>query len=488
MRISAYEAGDAFYLTSLGPDWRRIVEGWDEDARADFVLEVTQRGLMADIGESFALSDPSAKVRNQAIQELSWILAADALTRIVNALNDADLDAALPAFIPETIPEALRPRFVAANRRLLTNETTPLARIRRLLQGIELGDININTDLMTELTALSPPLDQYAAQAIGEALKIVKKHDPAWVSTWVTAKLLDGTLWGDHWQPFLLSVSNQQADDLIHQLAARELQNREASPALMILSSSATPALAAQVLSKLCEVQGAVSAGGAQPLAWKCIHQLRYVLRAFPVETAVTGMMQFLSGQFDAVTFRTVVDIFGEVNADAEELRSSIPDPLRQPLRRYLKDGIEKLLGADLFDDATRSHAAIALARIGDPEDLADLRRMIDADIVPHRAKPNPTTYANWFVNALHMLAAPGTDAVLTDLLREQKYEDWAARGLLRLASPPNRDNPWLGNTMNFEAIWEARAGARPPGFDTARAKQYAQALTRRIETLKNES
>jgi hypothetical protein len=43
VRISAYEAGDAFYLTSLGPDWRRIVESWDEDARADFVLEITHR-------------------------------------------------------------------------------------------------------------------------------------------------------------------------------------------------------------------------------------------------------------------------------------------------------------------------------------------------------------------------------------------------------------------------------------------------------------
>ena len=488
VRISAYAAGDAFCPTSLGTDWRRVVESWDEEARADFVFEVTHRGLMADIGESFATNDPSPKVRKEAIQGLSWISAADALTCVVNALNDADLDAALPSFIPDTIPLALRPRFVAANRRLLTGEATPLARIRGLLRGLELGDTAIATDLMTELTALSPPLDQYAAGAISEALKIVKKLDPAWVSTWVAAKLLDGTLWGDHWQLFLLSVSQQQADDLIHQLATRELQYRDDSAACMILSSSATPALAAQVFCKLCELQGAVSAGGVQPHAWKCIHQLRDVLRAIPAETAVTGMMQSLSGEFDAVTFHAVVDIFGEVNANAEELRSAIPDPLRQPLRRYLKHGIEKLLADDLFDDATRSHAAIGLARIGDPEDLLDLRRMIDADIVRHRAKPNPTSYANWFVQALLMLAAPGTDAVLTDLLREEKYEDFAARGLLQLAMPPNRDKPWLGNTMNFEAILEARRGARPPGFDAPRAKQYAQALTQRIEALKQES
>ena len=87
VRISAYEAGDAFYPTSLGADWRRIVESWDEDARADFVFEVTHRGLMADIGESFAMTDPSAKVRERAIQELSWISAADALTRIVEFIQ-----------------------------------------------------------------------------------------------------------------------------------------------------------------------------------------------------------------------------------------------------------------------------------------------------------------------------------------------------------------------------------------------------------------
>ena len=485
VRIPAYEAGDAFYPTSLGSDWRRIVASWDEDARADFVFEVTHRGWMADIGESFATNDPSTKVREQAIQELCWISAADALTRVVNALTDADLAATLPAFIPETIPEALRPRFVAANRRLLLDEATPLARVRRLLQGIELGDISIATALMTELSGLSPPLDQHAAHAIGEALKIVKKNDPIWVSTWVTTKLLDGTLWGDHWQPFLLSVSKQQADDLIDQLATRELH---ASPASMILSSLATPALAAQVFSKLCEVQGAASAAGVQPLAWKCIHQLRGVFRAIPVETAVTGMMQFLSGQFDAVTFHVVVDIFGAVSADAEELRSSIPDPLRQPMRRYFKDGIETLLAGDLFDDATRAHTAIALARIGDAEDLADLCRMIDEDILRHRSKPNPTTYANWFVEALLMLAAPGTDAVLTGLLREQKYEDWAARGLLQLALPPSRDKPWLGNRTNFEAIWKVRAGARQPGFDATCAKKFAQALTQHIEVLRQES
>jgi hypothetical protein len=198
VRVATYEAGDAFYPTTLATDWRPVVESWDEDARADFVFEVTHRGLYADIGESFATSDPSATVRDRAIQDLSWIGATDALSRITNALDDASLESALSAFLPETVPEALRPRIVAANRRIMARTPTPLDRICRLLHGVQFGDSAAAADLMTELNALTPPLDQSAAHAIGEAIKIVIKHDRACASAWVTAKLLDGTISGDH--------------------------------------------------------------------------------------------------------------------------------------------------------------------------------------------------------------------------------------------------------------------------------------------------
>jgi hypothetical protein len=485
VRLSTYEAGEFFYPTSLGADWRRVVDGWSEEARADFVTEVTHRGLMADIGGSFAMNDPSPKVREQAVQQLSWIGANDALMRVVQALDNTGLEAVLPALDPQAIPDAARLRFVDANRRLLTHDTKPLD---RLLLGEKLGDTAVVLDLMTELSALSPPLDQYAEHAIVEALKIVGKRNQAWVSTWVTGKLLDGTLLGDHWAPFVQSVPQQQADDLIDRLAARELQYREASSVRIILSASATPAFATRIFARLCEVQRVISKPGAQPLEWRCLDQLRDAFRALPIDIEVTGIMEVLNGAFVADTFRAVAEVFGRVNMDAEELRSAISEPLRQSLRRYLKEGISRLLADDLFEDSTRSNVAIALARLGDPEDLADLRRIIDADIYRQKAKPSSSSYVNWFIQALLMLDAAGTDIALIDLLHEQKYEEWAARGLFQLVMPPNPSKPWLGNTTNFEAIWAARAGARPPGFDPPRAKRYAQALKQRIAELKEES
>jgi len=139
-------------------------------------------------------------------------------------------------------------------------------------------------------------------------------------------------------------------------VATRELQFREASAVRIILSASATPALAAQIFGKFCDIQPATSAGGVQPLAWKCLGQLRELGRAIPIEIAVTGMMASLTGTFDADTFRALVEIFGRINANnAGELRSALSEPLRQSLRRYLKDGISKVLSDNLFDDSTRS-------------------------------------------------------------------------------------------------------------------------------------
>jgi hypothetical protein len=199
-------------------------------------------------------------------------------------------------------------------------------------------------------------------------------------------------------------------------------------------------------------------------------------------------MIQVLNGEFVADTFVAAVDVLGGVNADAEELRSAMPEALRHSLRHCIRSGISKLLTDDLFDDSTRSHAAIALGRIGDPEDLADLRRVIDADVLRHKTRSSAMTYANWYVRALLWLDAAGVDTTLIQLLREQRYEGEAARGLVQLAVPPIRQNTWPGHTTDYEAIWAAREGALPRGFDAVRARRYAAAIQERISQLKEES
>jgi hypothetical protein len=487
IRLSVYTAGEAFYPTSLGADWRNTVEAWHEDARTDFVSEVVHRGLMAEIGERFALHDPSEKVRNAAIQELCWISATDALERVINGLNDASLDAALPAFFPEIIPELARPRVIAANRRLIAREVTPLSRIRLWLTGAEYGDTSVPAELMKELQALSPPIDQHGAHAVESALKIVKGCDPAWVSTWLTAKLLDGSLTGEHWKPFLRRVPPEQGNQLVNAMATRELSYREQAATRMILATDATSELAKQIFDELCGLQRSRSSTGGQQDAYKYLDQLRGAFRDLPVEPAVTGMMRSLDGDFDADQFRVVARILGRVNSDAEDLREAMPTELREALRRYLKDGIARILADDAFGDEIRSEAAISLGRIGDPEDLSDLGHLIDADIERMNRKLNSTRYSNWFLLAIEYLDAPDADTKFIALLRNDDYMALAARSLLQLAIPLRREKPFFGNTTDFTAIWKARDGMRPPGLDQPRATRFAEAIKERIAELKQD-
>ena len=220
--------------------------------------------------------------------------ATEPLTRVLDSLDAAAIEVALPALIPETIPATMRERVVAANRRVLANDTGALDRIRCLLKGVELGDTNTATDLVTELNRLAAPLDQYAEHAIREALKIVKVHDENWVNDWVTEKLLDGMLWGEHWQPFVTSLPQPQADILIVRLATQELSYREQSGIEITVSAGATPARAAQIFAKLIEVQDTARSNRAATLAWKCFYQLRSLFRALPIEVVVSGVAQFV--------------------------------------------------------------------------------------------------------------------------------------------------------------------------------------------------
>jgi hypothetical protein len=98
----------------------------------------------------------------------------------------------------------------------------------------------------------------------------------------VTAKLLDDRLTAYHWKPFLLSISQQQANALIQQLATRELQYPEASAILMVLLASATSDLAEHVFAKLCEVQRPVSAGGVHALPGRSLEHARAQLCTSP--------------------------------------------------------------------------------------------------------------------------------------------------------------------------------------------------------------
>ena len=234
----------------------------------------------------------------------------------------------------------------------------------------------------------------------------------------MTLKLLNGTLLGKHWKPFITLPLQEQTDSLLKRLATEELSFSRRPGIQTALSASASSELAAQIFARMCEAQQAILAGGAAPDAWKRLDQLRTLFRSIPVEIAVDGMLQSIPAEFAAGPFRTAVEIFGWFHNETPDLRTELSDGLRQSLRSFLKGGISTVLAEELLDDQTRTSAAVALARAGDAEDLADLHRLIDADLP--RGRGRVMDYSNWYLRALLTLEAREVDTVLIDLLREQ--------------------------------------------------------------------
>jgi hypothetical protein len=108
---------------------------------------------------------------------------------------------------------------------------------------------------------------------------------------------------------------------------------------------------------------------------------LEDLFRSLPPNVAVAGLSHCFANGFDDIELNAVIEVFSKVGHDDADLRGQLQDDLRQNLRRYLKDGVPFVLSQEDFQGAMKAHLATALARVGEPEDLLNLRQLIRGDI-----------------------------------------------------------------------------------------------------------
>ena len=101
--LGTYRKWDEFYVSSLGPGWRDTVSGWKEEARIAFVSELLHHRNVPEVA-ALALSDPSIKVKQAALQGLCWIGAEDDAARFLTSLNGTDIDLIVEQLYPDLIP------------------------------------------------------------------------------------------------------------------------------------------------------------------------------------------------------------------------------------------------------------------------------------------------------------------------------------------------------------------------------------------------
>ena len=129
VRLAIYYSGTEFLLSSLGPLWSEVVQGWAEDARLDLILRLADDPWLAETVEQFVLTDPSSKIKWNAARMLSWYGFTEKVEKLLGPLDDGDFRIALRSLSSDEIPPSLWPRAIEACETMYTETGDPFERL-----------------------------------------------------------------------------------------------------------------------------------------------------------------------------------------------------------------------------------------------------------------------------------------------------------------------------------------------------------------------
>lgn len=510
VRLRAYRTWPDFHVSSIGPGWQETVRGWSEEVRADFVSELLHFGNARETIASFALADPSMKVRTTAISALVWRSSREETAKLLGSLDEDTFKAALHDVPVEAMSGPILTRALAAYRESYREATDPVERVRKLLLIAEAGDTNVVAELKDELNNCPRgTLEELGRYITKPALDLIRPTEPQWVSHWVVERIVDRSLYPDHWIALVSSVPDDLKERLLQSVESEDLQNTRYSGSFSVLRAVSDGKMAGRIFERLCALWKIIAGAPdvRHDLEWALERQLEDLFRTLPPNVAVEGLAQRLAGDVEPFELTVVTRLFGRVGRNESDLRSTLRSELRQTLRTYLTKSAPVMLREDDFNGEQKANLASALAQVGEPEDLPVLRELIRADIARRQrgmeakmrgdrsrlANGGVMSYANWHVRALLQLAPDTADTLLLETLKEPEYERDSAWGLVQMASSSKVEAAFgfgLGfvKHTDYARIWEARGGRLSSGFVQERRKRYAAAIRERIESLLQES
>ena len=504
--FTPYRAGTEFHLSSLGTSWQKIVETWPEASRSQFVSELAILQGQTDIASEFLKSDPSLNVRLEALRALAWNGRYTEIAAVLKPLADGPFDEVISRLDVEDIPASLRPRAIARYEVMLASAADPKIRFQAILRLLALGDDTCVTQLKAELADLTPALlNDLGDYHLRPAVQLLEKHDPNWLSDWVTNRMVEGILSGDTWLSLVRGVSESLRTELLSRVSGENLDHRRARSIIGLLARTAAPDLAKNVFDRFCECTAARETDPANTHNRAIHSQLSTLLHLIPVSIIVDGLSDMLASGPRAEEVAIVTEMFSRTGADHDDLRDILSDDLRLQLRRYMKAAVSIVAGLDSFSGGAMSRLVSALGEVGDPADMADVIALIQRDLQRMREgaaaiarrdrttihRTDTTSYAFSYVRALVQLGSIDAKEDLLDLLQIPEYETAAAWGLRLLAKKE------LGNHPILEQIgWIARDYRQIKGsasewlsaFDENRRLECANAIRQRVVDLLTET
>ncbi len=132
VRSAVYHSGAELLPSSLGPRWVEVVQGWEEDARRDFIVQLAHDPWLADTVEQLALADPSPQTKSDAARQLSWYGFTEKVEKLLSPFNDSDFVTAVRSLDPDEIPPSLRQRAIDITEAKYAKISDPFGRLTTL--------------------------------------------------------------------------------------------------------------------------------------------------------------------------------------------------------------------------------------------------------------------------------------------------------------------------------------------------------------------
>lgn len=497
-RLRTYRLWPDIQVSSLGPNWREQVRGWSEEARVDFVSELLHHRVDGEVA-AFAAEDDNIAVKSAAVSGLMWTGSDDALTRVLESM-DAQTFEDVARKNADQLPAALRPNTIAAMRNFIETTTDHPARLRTALNLIDLGETGLDGVVKDAMAALSGgDMRNLGSHYIQPALEYLRRTDPAWTSEWVAVQIAEGVLYEhEYWLPFATDIPDGLVEKYLKRLETENVKNGHFGGMISIITARADANVAARVFSKLRQLRCAVD---AEPCVrheheWQMMRQLEAVFRAFPDDIAAAGILSSVTSG-DPLDIKVAAGLLSRVaKSDVEPLRIA-NDDLKAHLRTYLKSSVDVVLRQDDFNGEEKANLAWSIAQVGKPENMADLVRLIRADIERVRrgraaraagdrgplGNGGAMSYAGWHIAAVMHLDVAGAEQVLTDLLPEPEYRSEVATAMARDFVPKTERS--FDRAFRYDLMWAGREGRTPPPGDDQRRTRFAAALDAEIKRLR---
>jgi hypothetical protein len=370
----------------------------------------------------------------------------------------------------------------------IPDDADAASHLATLLKRAELGEAKSN-QLKETLDRLPDKITEHSVQhAIRQALDILRPAEAEWVSHWVARRIASGSLWPEHWKPFISTVPAELLEAGLRRLESEDLKHAHFGGLIAVIVAGANANLAARVFSDLRRLRQTITAAPDQrhDLEWQIERQLETLFRDLPLDAAVEGLLSVAT--LEPIDIEVVFRLFTRVARHEAESIANVDARLKGELHAYVKKGLAIVLQQDDYDGELKANYASVVAQLGEPDDINDLMTLVRADIERVKrgqaaraagdrglwAMHSNMCQAPWLIRAIAELNSPKTDDVLIDLLRAPEYERWVAEEFPKLALPTKSD---LFAKTDYGAIWAARDGRYGPDAHRDRRQRFAGAL-----------